>query len=110
MVMKASITTGAMLFFAFAASSFAEAKFRCDSTNQQTECAFTVFDGNGVISFVLAPSATHGLNDNTIGQKYCVLVTAKGSGQRNDWPKCWDNSPPPPNGHRIVKGGNQINN
>ena len=73
--------------FLLSSNAFAEAKFQCDAGDPKTECAFTVFDGHGVIGFVLQRHETHGLNDNTIGQKYCVIVAAKGTA-RNDWPNC----------------------
>jgi|ERR1035441_2292774 hypothetical protein len=99
-----TIIASACFVFALSSSAFAEAKFVCDSGDPKSECAFTVFDGHGVIGFVLAPGATHGLNDNTIGQKFCVTVTPKNSGARNVWPQCWDQSRPAPDGHKIVNG------
>src|ERR1700680_1564313 len=97
-----AITACALLCHTFSAVASAEAKFKCSATNPELECAFTVFDEKGATNFVLQPGQTHGLNDNTIGMKYCVSVGKKGT-PRNDYPKCWSDGPPPPDGHRTVK-------
>ena len=86
----------------------AETTFRCDASNENNECAFTVFNDSGATNFVLQPGQKRGLNDNTIGLKYCVSVGPKGT-PHNDYPQCWDNSPLPPDGHKTVRA-NIVNN
>jgi hypothetical protein len=65
----------------------AEVSFRCIANTGQ-ECAFTVFDDKGATNFVLAPNATHGLNDRTNGMKLCVSIGPKGT-PSNKYPGCW---------------------
>jgi hypothetical protein len=91
-----------ILTAAFSVPALAEAKFSCAATKPDAECAFTVFDDKGATNFVLQSGQTHGLNDNTIGMKYCVAVGPKGT-PRNDYPKCWNESPAAPQGHKTVK-------
>ncbi len=86
-----------------ASAAFAETVFNCAATDPKLECAFSIFvDSGGDTNFVVPAGGTHKDNDNKVGLKYCVSVGPIGT-PRNDFPKCWDNSPPAPNGHWIVK-------
>jgi hypothetical protein len=71
---------------------FADVHFRCDSSNQNTHCLFSVNDGKSINSFAVDPGQTHALND------HCVSVVPNGATTILNWPACWGNS-----GYRRVR-------